>query len=829
MPAKAPEPVAPVAPEPPMPKTAKDHEANQMLVLNRAAAQNEVRPSATPIPEPPAPPEINVAKAAKGIDAQDVMGGDSQLKFAQQQRQQALDVGDAKAVEAWDKEIRKVNQGRLGAAMDAQDASQTGLFGVTEYDSSMPLFDQKLDAEEARLAAEYLERDTAMQQEVARAEREAMGYHDMTFDQKKAEAGIAEGWAPAELPPAPEAPQPLRLYRGAPQGRKGGKTVGDALFMTPDRKVAEMYAGEGGSVTEADITFGNLLEAKTWAEAKKTLGLPKSATMDDLVNKARADGFDGVTFETTNGREYISIPAPEPAVPPARAIEIPAAADKRLSPDRVQSTAEILMKWANANLFQGQWPVKSIDEAIALVRAKNRQLWSENIPGIDLDKANNDLVMGRNSPAVQDVSNAYRQFYGVKMPEQGAAPSRPRAQQQTAQQQSRSISDIHDLKFDMIDAELEENLALARVLRAELYPKDRIPELIEAWRKVVGDDVRIRVLDSYKQATKSEQWGGDGNELGDIAGMYEHWKDTIHIYQLLSPVDAGGRRIRYTFSDLLSNGFHESFHRIVRMAMSDKDIDILNTPMARLKAAMAMDDWGSDRGKIAYDELVTEAAARVFVARHNNLDPVTAIIDEIFRAADPTKTIPQWARDAAAQVAGGLNKVYDFIEKSVNLFQGRGFESISTVFEKAASGQMRATDPSLRLKFDGENFSPVSDAGEIHKWKVDLMEDFAWDGGPVSSIAKSLEIRLSDLAHGSNPFDEPPSVKAAQQFADLTSTLRQVDNGKLKGVSKKALDAAEKGDPEQALAEATDYANRRMAEIDTKIEDIKRRAIEEGC
>jgi hypothetical protein len=316
MPARAPEPVAPVEPEPPMPKTAKDHEANQMLVLNQAAAQGEVRPSATPIPVPPAPPQIDVAKAAKGIDAQDVMGGDSQLKFAQQQRQQALDAGDAKAVEAWDKEIRKVNQGRLGAAMDAQDASQTGLFGVTEYDNSMPLFDQsKLDAEEARLAAEYLERDTAMQQEVARAEREAMGYHDMTFDQKKAEAGIAEGWAPAELPLAPE-----------------------------------------------------------------------------------------------------------PAAPPARAIEIPAAADKKLSPDRVQSTAEILMKWANANLFQGQWPVKSIDEAIALVRAKNRQLWSENIPGIDLDKANNDLVMGRNSPAVQDVSNAYRQFYGVKMPEQGAQP-----------------------------------------------------------------------------------------------------------------------------------------------------------------------------------------------------------------------------------------------------------------------------------------------------------------------------------------------------------------------------------------------------------------------
>jgi len=245
LPAKAAEPAAPapVAPEPPMPKTAQDHEANQMLVLNRAAAQGEVRPSATPIPVPPAPPEIDVAKAAKGIDAQDVMGGDSQLKFAQQQRQQAVDAGDTKAVEAWDKEIRKVNQGRLGAAMDAQDASQTGLFGVTEYDNSMPLFDQsKLDAEEARLAAEYKERDTAMQQEVARAEREATGYHDMTFDQKKAEAGIAEGWAPAELPPAPKAePTPWNKFpAGSPEEQWSMRSSAGKLDV--DAKAAEAKA-----------------------------------------------------------------------------------------------------------------------------------------------------------------------------------------------------------------------------------------------------------------------------------------------------------------------------------------------------------------------------------------------------------------------------------------------------------------------------------------------------------------------------------------------------------------------------------------------------------
>jgi Poly(ADP-ribose) polymerase catalytic domain len=469
MPARAPEPVAPVEPELPMPKTAKDHEANQMLVLNRAAAQGEVRPSATPIPVPPAPPEIDVAKAAKGIDALDVMGGDSQLKFAQQQRQQALDAGDATAVEAWDKEIRKVNQGRLGAAMDAQDASQTGLFGVTEYDNSMPLFDQsKLDAEEARLAAEYLERDTAMQQEVARAEREAMGYNDMTFDQKKAEAGIAEGWAPAEMPPGSvlyhgttEAGRKSILANGfrASNAEKAGTVLGEGAYFTGNQRYANAYGDKEvwGELPDGAKILDLVKQKKTVADLADKVGVtgPRETYQGDVSltyeqqqqvkDWATANGYQGIRFKSFYtpdkpeietviydldlANKMVGAQTPEPAAPPARAIEIPAAADKKLSPDRVQSTAEILMKWANANLFQGQWPVKSIDEAIALVRAKNRQLWSENIPGIDLDKANNDLAMGRNSPAVQDVSNAYRQFYGVKAPEGApktkAAPPSP--------------------------------------------------------------------------------------------------------------------------------------------------------------------------------------------------------------------------------------------------------------------------------------------------------------------------------------------------------------------------------------------------------------------
>jgi hypothetical protein len=105
----------------------------------------------------------------------------------------------------------------------------------------------------------------------------------------------------------------VTLYRGVPQGQEQRDTVGGAQFMSPDRKVAEMYAGTNGSVSEEVHSFKNPLQAPTWVDAKSKLGLPQSATMADLVDAARKAGHDGVMFNTTNGPEYIVIKKQAPA------------------------------------------------------------------------------------------------------------------------------------------------------------------------------------------------------------------------------------------------------------------------------------------------------------------------------------------------------------------------------------------------------------------------------------------------------------------------------------------------------------------------------------
>jgi predicted RNA methylase len=134
---------------------------------------------------------------------------------------------------------------------------------------------------------------------------------------------------------------PVTLYRGVPQGQEQRDTVGGAQFMSPDRKVAEMYAGPNGSVSEEVHSFNNPLQAPTWADAKSNLGLPQSATMADLVDAARKAGHDGVTFNTTNGPEYIVIKKQAPAAP----IE-----QKTLTPNQVASMTDAQLEAEVTNI-----------------------------------------------------------------------------------------------------------------------------------------------------------------------------------------------------------------------------------------------------------------------------------------------------------------------------------------------------------------------------------------------------------------------------------------------------------------------------------------------
>jgi hypothetical protein len=103
---------------------------------------------------------------------------------------------------------------------------------------------------------------------------------------------------------------PEKLYRGVSKGRdpkdRSG-AEGGGLFFSTDRKVAEAYAGVDGVVIEEVNNFNNTFSAANWMVAKEQIGLPRNASMSDLIKATRDAGYDSLAFNSLNGREVISL------------------------------------------------------------------------------------------------------------------------------------------------------------------------------------------------------------------------------------------------------------------------------------------------------------------------------------------------------------------------------------------------------------------------------------------------------------------------------------------------------------------------------------------
>lgn len=98
---------------------------------------------------------------------------------------------------------------------------------------------------------------------------------------------------------------------------RGSKKGEDGFFYTTDEEVAKSYAGPDGQVKSETLLFNDILMTKNWVEAKEFLGLPVSTTMPELIEEAKAQGYDGLSFVTKNGREFVKLydsKAPPPKI-----------------------------------------------------------------------------------------------------------------------------------------------------------------------------------------------------------------------------------------------------------------------------------------------------------------------------------------------------------------------------------------------------------------------------------------------------------------------------------------------------------------------------------
>lgn len=107
--------------------------------------------------------------------------------------------------------------------------------------------------------------------------------------------------------------QVARQKRGAATFDLYPVLTGNGFITYVDNdEIAAAYGKENKPPELEQVDFENLLIAPTMNQAKVKLGLPESAKMSTLMQTAFDKGYDGITFKSSTGQQYLFFPYQRP-------------------------------------------------------------------------------------------------------------------------------------------------------------------------------------------------------------------------------------------------------------------------------------------------------------------------------------------------------------------------------------------------------------------------------------------------------------------------------------------------------------------------------------
>ena len=382
-----------------------------------------------------------------------------------------------------------------------------------------------------------------------------------------------------------------------------------------------------------------------------------------------------------------AVEPPAPTAPARPTINLPESASRRVNPNtpaRTESAAESLFSWTSSPLPGAKPVFHNFYEALAAVRAKDRILDIDAVPGLDMDAARNDKALGKVTPATQAVANAYEQFYG------GGG---------RAELTSEAVRRI--MPDELPDA-----------LRADPDLTEATKKLmVDTVRRIAGDDIAITFEDGIVLKPGSKAHGTEGKIVRTgggygYEGIGDPIEETMSFHEMGLLAKEGQSAVDYT-KDKLEVAAHEAFHAAQLRYMSSAKLRVLNTAFAKLKLYFAAKNrQARARGaKPRPIETTAQAYESFDQAAEAGVSPGAVILgmspDDVkfFTNVDPKNPLlkSMGASDrvilsgAKAILAGVklVDDMFDYMEKLYNAMRGRGWTSIRSIFEEAASGRLK--------------------------------------------------------------------------------------------------------------------------------------------
>jgi hypothetical protein len=361
--------------------------------------------------------------------------------------------------------------------------------------------------------------------------------------------------------------------------------------------------------------------------------------------------------------------------------------------------------------------------------------------------------------------------------------------------------------------------AVRRIMPDELPDELRAdPDLTEATKKlmvdtvrrIAGDDIAITFENGIVLKPGSKAHGTEG-KLVQVGGGYSYEgigdpiEEAIAFHEMGLLAKDGQSAVDYT-KDKLEVAAHEAFHAAQLRYMSAAKLRVLNTAFAKLKLYFAAKNrQARARGaKPRPIETTAQAYESFDQAAQAGVSPGAVILgmsaDDVkfFTSVDPKNPLlkSMGASDrvilsGAKTILAGVKLVddmFDFMEKLYNAMRGRGWTSIRSIFEEAASGKLKETPGMVNAKSDLAFSDPKEWAQRVNEldrlgapgFKYDI--EFAKSEGLLSERS-TLASEGPVEPQGPRPVDPPPGPgnsddwvrKFAQALSDNHDALIRGD------------------------------------------------------
>jgi hypothetical protein len=343
----------------------------------------------------------------------------------------------------------------------------------------------------------------------------------------------------------------------------------------------------------------------------------------------------------------------------------------------------------------------SMDEALALVRGKGSILDPDRIPGLDMDAARADMQKGvADTAATQAVADAYRQFYGVdpapgRMAELGSGSyaGGPDGYLELSPDQ---LSPLERVRFDQLDA-------ISRDLTTEI-------------QRIAGADVQVKVDPRQYIAPVPRAWGGSGRKAL-INGEYDTVSDLVLINGAVFRQD----------SELLKTAFHEAFHRIQFSLLTKQEMKVMDSLNSSLRTLVRNQAAGVNKNVAAIEHQAV-AFAEYAAARQAGQDPLLRLLGYYDKATKPVQ-------QAIAQAISVFDKIWNVIERTNNWARGRGYQSVTDLFEQVYLGKIGQREPDFALEYLTQD--QIYRADRLAYWQGLQYE--------VSNNIQNLDARINQL------------------------------------------------------------------------------------